>query len=427
MAWRKGFIIFFVLFLLVAMLNWFARKKMDYSYADLPGYNQLYETKEQTRIARLTDNKNGSLSIAFAGDALSKQNDFRVYHKDSLLGTSKAESCTFQPLLGTWEYNIKINNAPGYVTFTLNNTPDSMYRLFGNGSTVTYEITGSNVPIEPDSLYSISDWAMSFDDLSEKEKQEADSYLRDSVHVTRAEPTAERVLKIADFILQRVKGMDGVPSDSMLQLSPVNQLKCAQAGRSKIWCGIYTSIFCFFANRAGTPVRLIDCGNSRAGISGGIHMFSEVYLKEYNSWAYVDLLARTVFVKKGDQYLNTIDVQRLLKYPVDDTNLTACYFNGDSIAQTPYSQVASTARAYFHRNNSFRFFFSDFLKIENPKGLFDRFIKIFYARPYYAVYGDNLGVGRSQYNFRMITTWSMFFFLAFCIFCGFKWLRQKAA
>jgi hypothetical protein len=426
-AWRKGFISFLLLFLLVAMSNWFARKKMDYSYADLPGYNQLYETKEQTRITCLTDNKNGSISIAFAGKALRKQNDFRVYQKDSLLATGKAENCTFQPLLGTREYNIRINEAAGYVTFTLNNTPDSLYRIFGNSSTVTFEITGSNVPVAPNDLYSITDWAISYDNQPETEKKAVDDYLRDSIHIRPAETTPERILKISDFILQRVKGMDGVPSDSMSQLSPVNQLKCAQSGRSKIWCGIYTNIFCFFANRAGVPVRLIDCGNTRAGISAGTHVFSEVYLKEYNSWAYVDLLAKTVFVKKGDRYLNVIDVQRLLKYPINDPDLTTCYFNGDSIVQTPYNQVASTALGYFHRNNSFRFYFSDFLKIQNPKSSFERFIKIFYPKPYYAVYGDNTGTGRSQFVFRIISTFSMVFFLGFCIFFGLKWLRQRAA
>jgi hypothetical protein len=302
-----------------------------------------------------------------------------------------------------------------------------MYRIFGNGSTLTYEITGSNVPVDPDNLYSLADWAMSFNDFSEAEKKEADRYLRDSVHIKPAEATTERVLKIADFILQRVKGMDGVPSDSMLQLSPVDQLKCAQAGRSKIWCGIYTSIFCFFAGRAGVPVRLIDCGNSRAGISDGIHVFSEVYLKEYNSWAYVDLLAKTVFVKKEGQYLNVIDVQRLLEYPIEDADLTASYFNGDSIVQTPYNQVASTARTYFHRDNTFRFFFNDFLKIENPKSLFERVTKIFYTKPYYAVYGDDLGTGQWQFILRIISTFLMFLLLGGCIFSGFKWLRHKAA
>ena len=172
---RKGFICFLLLFLLAAILNWFARKKMDYSYADLPGYNQLYDIKEQTRITRLTGNPNGSISIAFAGNALRKQNDFRVYHKDSLLAASKAENCTFQPLLGTREYRIKINEAAGDVTFYLNNTPDSLYRLFGNGSTVTFEITRANVPVGANEVYSLSDWALSFDDQPEVDKKAASS------------------------------------------------------------------------------------------------------------------------------------------------------------------------------------------------------------------------------------------------------------
>ncbi|SEO35732.1 hypothetical protein SAMN05660816_02709 [Niastella yeongjuensis] len=416
-----------LLFLLAAALNWFARKEMDYSFADQPGYNQLYEIREQTRITHLADNKNGSITITFAGKAIQKQNDFRVYYKDSLLTTSKAETCTFQPLPDTREYHIKINDAAGDVTVSLNNTPDSVYRLVGNTTAVNFEMTGSNVPIEPNSLYSLADWAMNFDDQSDRDKKEVDDYLRDSIQLTANETTTERILKIADFILQRVKGMDGTPADSVAQLSPVNKLKCVQAGRSKIWCGMYTKILCAFANKAGVPVRFIECGDTRAGMSGGEHVFSEVYLKEYNSWAYVDLTAKTVFVKKGMQYLNTIDVQRLLRYPLNDPDLTADYFNGDSIVQTPYNQVASTARTYFHRNNIFRFYFSDFLKVQNPKNLFERGIKLFYSKPYYAVYGDNTGIGRSQLMVRIISTYIMFFFLGLSIFFGFKWLRQKTA
>ncbi|THU31139.1 transglutaminase domain-containing protein [Niastella caeni] len=402
---------------------------MDFSYAVVPGYNHLYDLNEQIRITRFTHNDHRSVSIAFSGSAIKKVNEFKVYHNNVLLTEVKAPELTFQPLPGGRKYYIKVNDLPGDVIIEMDHTPDSVYRKAGNSGGGAFEVTGSNIPIESGHTYSVNDWALTFDDFnSEADNKEAALYLKDSMNIMPDDSSAERVLKITHFVLQRVKGMDGVPNDALFTLSPVNQLKYVQAGKSKLWCGNYTSIFAFFACKAGVPVRLVSCGDGINGnISTGGHVFAEVWLKEINRWSYVDLLARTVSIKKGDQFLNVIDVSRLLKYPGDDPDLVAAYFDGDSIVQKPFSQVAHTARYYFHKDNSFRFYFNDFLKRQIPKNLLERGKKIFYTRPYYAMYGDNLAIGQSQFMFRIITTYGLFLLLALCLFFGFKSFRKHKA
>lgn len=428
MIWKKWVLLFFLLFLLTAVLNFIARKKMAFSYADMPGYNQLYEVKGQLKIDHFTENEDRSISIAFGGNGIGKENTYKVYQNDVLLTETKAGELTFKPLPGVKKYYIKVNDIPNYITLDVTYTTELEYRAAGNKSTSYFEIIDANVPIGSGRAYTVDDWAFDFDlSDSEADHKEADRYLKDSMNLKASEPSMDRVLKIADFILRRVKGMDGTPSDTMTQLSPVNQLKCAQAGKSKIWCGNYTAIFSYFASRAGIPVRYIQCGSLESGISAGAHVFNEVYLKEYNRWFYVDLFAKTVLVKKGDQFLNVIDVQRLIKYPINDADLVAYYFNGDSIVQKPFDQVASTARYYFHRNNYFTFCFGNYFKLNNPRNLFERGIKVFYAKPYYALYGDNTGIGKSQFTFRLITTYLMFLFLGLCILFFFKFFRQKAS
>jgi hypothetical protein len=428
MVWKKRFVLFFVLFLLIAVLNFISRKKMVFSYADLPGYNQLYEVNGQLKINHFTENEDQSISIAFSGNGIITKNLFKVYFNNILLAQVTAPKLTFKPLPGIKKYYIKVNDNPGYVTIDVSYTPDSIYNSAGIKSYAHYEITDSNIPVGSGPLYSVNDWAFNFDIANnEIEHNEADRYLKDSMHIKATDPSMDRVLKIANFILRTVKGMDGTPSDSMTKLSPINQLKCAQAGKSKLWCGSYTAIFSYFASRAGIPVRFIECGINRSDISTGSHVFNEVFLKEYNRWLYVDLMAKTVFVKKGDQYLNVIDVQRLIKYSIDDADFVAYYFNGDSIVQKPFNQVASTARYYFHRNNSFNFYFGDYLKRQNPGNWFERAKKIFYTKPYYALYGDNIGNRSSQLVYRIITTYLMFLFLGLCLFSGSKFLRQKAS
>jgi hypothetical protein len=426
MTGKKGFILFFILFLITAFLNFIARKKMGFSYADLPGYNQLYEFREQLRITKITSDDRGYVSIAFMGNGIKELNEFTVYSNNDLLTAVKSRKLTFKPLAGANKYFIKINNVPGSVTVDLNYTPESKYKNSGNSGKQVFEVTGSNIPVEPGHLYSIDDWALTFDNFnSDIENKEAAHYLNDSMNIKAADRSAERIVKIAHFILQRVKGMSGIPTDSMATLTPVNQLKCVQAGKSKLWCGNYTAIFGYFARKAGLAVRLVSTGDNRASMSSGTHMFLEVLLKENNRWAYVDLLAKTIFVKKGDQFLNVIDVSRLLKYSVNDTDFVADYFDGDSIVQKPFNQVAAVARYYFHENNSFTFYFSDYFRRNIPKNLFERVNKIFYTKPYYALYGDNIGIGKAGFIFRIITTYLMFLFLALCLFLGLRSIRQK--
>jgi len=417
MFWRKGFMLFFVLSFLLTILNFVARKKMTYSYADLLSYNQLYEVDEQLKISQVTENKDHSVTFAFSGKGVKKHNVFKVYHKDRLLAQVSGPKLTFTPLAGTETYFIKLNEVTEHITIDLNYTPDSVFKNVGNSLSGACELTNVSIPIQERPLYSLKDWGWYFDDFEGEEKAAA-RYLKDSMKILPTDPSITRVMKIAGYILQTSKGMDGTPTDTMTKLSPIDQLEYARAGKSKIWCGIYTAVFSYFACRAGVPVRFIQCGNSWSAISSGDHVFNEVYIEELGQWLYVDLLAKTIFVKKGERYLNVADVQRLLKYSIDDADLVAGYFNGDSIVLTPYKQVSSTARYYFHPNNTFYFYFGDYLKIHNPRNVFERVKKIFYPKPYYAMYGNNIGSGKSQFDFRIATTYTMVLFMGLCLVFG---------
>jgi hypothetical protein len=426
MTRKKSFTLFLLLFFLTAAFNFIARKEMSFSYAVILAYNNLYELNDQIRISHFTENENRSVSIAFKGNGIKDVNAFKVYCNNALLTRMNARELTFSPLANSRKYVIKVNDIPGDVIIDLDYSPDSLFRMAGNSAGESFEVTGSNIPIETGDSYSIQDWALTFDEYNSKaENNEAAGYIKDSMLINSTDSSTVRILKIAQFILQRVKDRSGVPTDSMLQLSPVNQLKCVQAGKSKLWCGNYAAIFAYFAFKAGIPIRLVSCGDYLASISSGTHMFNEVWIKENNCWMYVDLLAKTVMVKKGDRFLNVIDVARLVRYPMQDTDLVAWYFEGDSIVQKPFNQVANTARYYFHKNNSFTFYFNDYLKRQNPENLLERAKKIFYTRPYYAMYGDNIAIGKSQLTFRLITTYLMFILMGLCLFFGLRMIRLK--
>jgi hypothetical protein len=424
MFWRKGFILFLVLSILIFVLNFIARKKMDYSYADTLSYYQLYVVKEQLRISEVTENKDHSVTFAFSGKGVRKENVFKVYEGEKLLASSSSQKLTLNPLPGSKKYFIKLNDITDNIAVELTYTPDSVFKNIGNSLSGGCELTNVSIPVVQGPLYGIDDWAW-HPEKYEDEENEGLRYIKDSMNITQADPAMMRVVKIAQFVLQRTNGMDGTPVDSATRISPIKQLKCAQAGKSKIWCGIYTNIFSYFACKAGVPARIIQCGNSRLNISSGVHVFNEVYIEEYGQWLYVDLLAKTVFVKKGEQYLNVADIHRLLKYNINDSDLVAGYFNGDSIVKKPFNQVASTARYYFNPNNTFSFYFGDCLNIQGPKNLFERGKKAFYTEPYYALYGDNIVSGKSQFIFRIVTTYALLLMLGLCSLFGFLHFKRK--
>jgi hypothetical protein len=424
MFWRKGFIFFLILFFLLIILNFIARKKMEYSYAALAGYNQLYVIKEQLKISQVTENSDHTVTLAFSGRGVRKENTFKVYHENRLLTSAIAANLTFRPLAGAKKYVIRLNDIKDDITIDLNYTPDSVVKNIGDRFSGGCEFTNVSIPVQQGHLYGLDEWAWPFNRF-ENEEEQAARYIKDSMKIVPGDSAMTRVAKIARFILERTKGMDGTPTDSMILFSPINQLKCVQAGKSKIWCGLYTDMFCYFASRAGVPARYIQCGTRQSDISSGVHVFIEVYIEEYEQWVYVDLLAKTVFVKKGTKYLNAVDVQRLLKYSIDEPDLTAGYFNGDSIVQMPFNQVASIARYYFHPNTTFTFYFGDYLKIQHPRNLLERGKKAFYTKPYYALYGDNVQYGKWQLNFRMATTYALVILLCVCLFFGLLSFKRK--
>jgi hypothetical protein len=236
----------------------------------------------------------------------------------------------------------------------------------------------------------VQDWAIrGWEDGPANIREETRLILNDSVHVLANERSTEKILKLASFILRRTYGHEGQPNDELSRMHPLKQLRYVEAGKSKLWCGNFSSIFSFLATSAGLPVRWVSCGITEGADINGIHVFCEVYLKEEQEWVYVDLTSRNILTRYHRKWLNVIDVQRLLRYPILDTGWVAWHYEKDSLFETPFYKVASLPAYYFNGNTRFVFYFGDFLQIMEPKNIFRRAAKFFYTRPYYATYSDN--------------------------------------
>lgn len=400
----------FLFLLIVFFVNLFFRKgasKPD-SYAALLSYNQLYWDKDKIHIKSI-HTADDSIEVSLEGKILNQpKNIFRIFSGNTLIAELQTpeKRIKFKPRPGNIDkISITANGSGDSVSMSVDYTPDSLYRKQGFSKGVVYEII-PNTPDDPARLYTVRDWALDYwGDDTANTAAETRRMLKDSIRIGANESSTEKILKIARFILQRTAGREGTPTDELSALHPLHQLRCVQDGKSKIWCGNFSSIFSFLASSAGLPVRLVSCGLDNGQYTNGVHVFCEVYLKEEQSWVYVDLTAKNILVSYNKKWLNAIDIQRLLKYNIQDSNWVAWHYEKDSIYETPYFRVADLSRYYFHPGNTFMFYYGDFLKKMTPKNLWSRMIKFFYARPYYALYSDDFRLPNYDFYLRIFTNY----------------------
>jgi hypothetical protein len=385
---------YFLLLLLVFLINLFLRKYAVSSFVKFLGYNQLYYDQGKIHIQK-AEVRGDSIEFFLEGKALKgAEIPARVYFNGNILETCMLYRGQFTykpPVQGKSTTALVLDNSSDTVFFHIDYTPDSLYARYGNASRNRYEVT-SNVLMGAPVLYGKEDWKMNYwgeDTLGMDAR--ASALLRDSVGISKGETTVGKIIRLATFILTRTAKYEGIPADSISVLHPLKQLAAIQNGKSAVWCGNYTSIFSYLATKSGLTVRLVSCGQSSDHYSNGVHVFSEVFLEEEKSWAYVDLTTGNILVRKGSTWLNAIDIQRLLRYPEKDSSLVACHFENDSLYMTPFAGVSGLTAYYFHPSNSFTFYFGPYLEKMNPRNVLQRVVKLFYTGPAYAVYSDNGG------------------------------------
>jgi hypothetical protein len=406
---KKYFLIKFSLFLLALFcINLFLRKFTPLSYALLLNYNQLYYPQEKIHIEEfhLTGD---SLDIIFGGGTLGrKRNNFQVFAGNKCIYQQETSGKNIRLKLdspGITRVSVSVNGAMERQQMNIDYSPDSIYSKFGNSSHTLYELT-TNVPVLPGHLYPVLDWAIHYPTVDSIHSQlETQQLLKDSIKIQPGDSCRQKVLKIARFILYRTAGKEGIPADTLSLLPAMQQLRYIEAGKSKVWCGNFSTIFSFLAEAAGLSVRLVSCGSSEGGVANGIHVFCEVYLREDQTWAYVDLTSRNILVCYGGKWLNAIDLQRLLRYPVQDTSLIAWHYEKDSIYAVSFAKVSTLAANFFTANTVFTFYFGEYLKIKEPANFFSRAIKFFYTKPYYAVYSDNQPAQADAFYLRILTNY----------------------
>lgn len=384
---RSRFYLLSAALLLTGVIAFYFRKKLSDAYGHYSSYNELYLTPEGLHITRIRRLPEDQIRIAFDGAIIRPANHFEVFEKGEKILDQTAPALTLRPGQGRKDYSIKINSV------------DSC-----SIQIEMPEITIPSIPVLPGRLESPRVWCM-FDTLSSEEAGSTDvrHYLEDSMKIRPFEPSEIKVRKIASYILSITSGKFGQPAGFMNQLSPVEQLKCVQAGRSRLLCGGYSIIFSFFANRAGAPCRYIEAGRLLEDLEYTPHVVNEVWLKEYNCWAYVDLTDGIVFATKGGHFLNTLDIQRQLRRHDLDTSYKALHYEGDSLVGRSFEKASVAAIKAFDQNTLFTFYYGRYPHLAYPKGMIEKLKSLLSSEAYYAVYSDNHSPGNDSFYGRLFS------------------------
>jgi len=400
MKLRSRFYLLTVVLLVAGVIAFYFRKRPFGAYARYCSYNELYLTPDRLHITGVHRLEEDGIRIVFDGAIIHADNHFEVYEKGKKVLDQISPALTLRPGEGRKEYEIKINSR------------DSCSMQIEMP-----EISVPSTPVLPGRLEYPRAWCM-YDTLSAGEagSVEIRHYLEDSMDIRPFESSAVRVEKIARYILSVTSGKFGQPAGFLARLTPVEQLKCVQAGKSMLLCGGFSTIFSFFANQAGIPCRYIEAGRLLRDLEYTPHVVNEVWLTEYGRWAYVDLTDGIVFATRGGHFLNTVDIQRCLRYPDRDTSLKALHYEGGSLAWTPYGKASVAAIKAFDQNTLFTFYYGRYLHLAYPKGIAEKIKSLLSPEAYYAVYSDNYSPVNGSFYLRLC---SGYLFLLLALF----WLR----
>ncbi|MES1249390.1 MAG: transglutaminase-like domain-containing protein [Chitinophaga rupis] len=400
MTLRRKFLWLTLLFFAVGILNYWCRKKLPYGYGELLSYYQLYSVPDQLRISTFLQTGKDSLLLRFEGANIKERNHFEVYCDGVKTVDQTSSLLTFKPVAALKKYFIKINSADT-VSINIEFTPDT-----GNGRAVATEITTNTILSGINDLRRPEVWTANTPlSAPDSSATTVARYLRDSMKIGKDDPSEEKVLKISRYILSVTRARYGTPVDSMAGLPPIAQLEVVRSGRSKLFCGNFGRIFAFFSDKAGIPARYIESGILTGGILNGPHVVNEVYLKEVHRWAYVDLTDSIVFVKRNDQFLNAVDLFRLLRYGSDDPATIAWSWSKDSLVHLPFGQASFFAKKSFNPSNRLTFYYGNYDRLVSAHNPIEKIRDFLYPAPYYALYSDTISGTNGQFYLRLYSSY----------------------
>jgi hypothetical protein len=377
--------VFLFLFLLITISNiYIFLNRDDYRFVKQSSYAELYPNY-LTSIKSYKKINDSTLEVVI------NKTNFKLSDKVVQVKLKK----------GIHDYDVFEKTSADSLKITVEYLATEDYAKYGNS--LQGGITIYNSPLLHDLKNTeLSKWKANEEISSTPlERNLVNTILEDSIKVISTEPTIEKIKKISTFLAYKLRNAVGLPTDSLLSLSPYNQYFCGSKGQ-KIWCGNYAQIFMLFCKQANIKTRYVEINKLYNNLPGNLHIFNEYYITEQGKWAAIDLLNNNLFYKNNfGEFLNAVQIKNA---NAGDTSIKVFKANSDtSLVQISFSYLPKAFFDTYNSTKDLKYYLS--LDYNEGNSLFKKFKRYFTNKYYYEFYSDNEIVNNKKFYTKSLFLW----------------------
>jgi len=380
MVYRKFFIFLFVCITAVNIYIYLNRN--DFTFIKQSAANEIYPN-----YSTLTANKfiiiNDSTLDVVTNDATDKPKTWAIKKNGSAYATYTGINPRLVLEKGTGKYTIFNNKGDSFYLQAeyLANEDYQKHHLTKQGG---ISIFNSDL-LQAKELNNLDKWRDDEVAVTPKEEKEVLQILKDSIKILSTDLTVDKVKKIGCFLSYNLYKSNGIPADSLLNLSVFNQYKCALKG-APIWCGNYSMIFNLFAFKAGIKTRHVEINKIRSGVEGNLHLFNEYYIPEQKKWAAIDLTFNNIFyIGKDGKLLNAVEVKNA--NPADTNIKVLKAQTAVDLHSIAFSELENSFKDIYNSHSDLKFYLS--LNYNESNSFFKKLKRYFVKKYYYEMYSEN--------------------------------------
>ncbi len=403
MIYRK---LFFFLFVCVTAANiYIYLNRNDFTFVKQSTCNEIYPD-----YSTLTANKfiiiNDSTLDVVTNNATDKPINW-IIKKD---GSAYATYTGIHPRLvlekGSRKYTI-FNNAGDSFYLQAEYLANEDYRKYHLTKQGGISIFNSNL-LQAKELNNLDKWRDDEVAVTAEEGQEVLQILKDSIKILSTDLTVDKVKKIGCYLSYNLYKSNGIPADSLLNLSVFNQYKSACKG-APIWCGNYAMIFNLFAFKAGIKTRHVDINKIRSGVEGNLHLFNEYYIPEQKKWAAIDLTFNNIFyINKEGNLLNAVEVKNA--NPADTSIKVLKAQTATELHSIAFSELENSFKDIYNSHSDLKFYLS--LNYNESNSFIKKLKRYFVKKYYYELYSDNTIIDNRNFYIKQFLLMLQYVFTA---------------
>ncbi len=397
------------------------RNKDGFDYVSNSSYSDLYVHKETPRITNFVF-KDDSILVTFQPEKLKSW----VVIKDN--GSSySAEGNSFKIPLEIRRSNIRIVSKSLKIdTIRLTLLKKENFEIPNYEGEPEIQIVNSSLPIYQGDVESVEQWRNNYSYVNPNEVLKAKKILANEIGVLESDKDTVKIRKIAAYLIKTLYDQKGIPSNSMLSCTPLQQFEKVFNKESKLYCGNFSHIFSFFANNAGIITRRVNifCYDINGISINDPHSHNECYIQDCNKWISVDIYYKRImsFIEKQNP-LNAYEFNSLENLKAGHTSFVTEFQNGKFI-DTTYYKPFGDAHHYYKRNLQFTYDLPNFYKNHYSTSSLNLNKLASYLIPSEnrKSYTDHLKRSNALYYLRFIFLYSQ---IMVCLFYVFKIFRRK--